>query len=130
MLRQALTRRQALCAWLPVALWLLLIFVLSSFANYPHPQSGLVDRLLTSVAHALLFGTLAGLLSRALGERPRSRALAFALTVVYGLLDELHQAFVPGRNPDPWDVFCDTLGAALGLWLYQALRRARHSRLL
>jgi VanZ family protein len=46
---------------------------------------------------------------------------AVLLSGLYGVTDEFHQAFVPGRGAAALDVGIDTLGAALGVWL--ALRR-------
>jgi VanZ family protein len=41
--------------------------------------------------------------------------------VAYGVSDELHQAFVPGRSADVADVLADAVGGALGvlaaLWM-------------
>ncbi len=51
---------------------------------------------------------------------------AFSLAVIYGITDELHQAFVPGRSSDPLDVAIDGMGSAaalLLLWLVIALLR-------
>ncbi|MCH8087626.1 MAG: VanZ family protein [Chloroflexi bacterium] len=41
--------------------------------------------------------------------------LVLLLAVGYGLLDELHQSYVPGRDPSLYDVLADVLGAALAL---------------
>lgn len=56
--------------------------------------------------------------------------LVLLLAVGYGLLDELHQSYVPGRDPSLYDVLADVLGAALalsalavGLVLWQKLLR-------
>ncbi len=35
--------------------------------------------------------------------------------MLYGVTDELHQLFVPLREPDPWDVAADTVGAAVAV---------------
>ncbi len=43
----------------------------------------------------------------------------WGICLVYGIIDEIHQSFVPGRSPDGWDVLVDTIGAAIGchpLW--------------
>ena len=42
-------------------------------------------------------------------------ALAFALAVAYGAVDEYHQTFVAGRNGSPIDVGIDAFGAALAV---------------
>ena len=44
-----------------------------------------------------------------------SRALAAVLfCILYGVSDEFHQSFVPGRTPDVRDLVADGVGAALG----------------
>lgn len=51
---------------------------------------------------------------------------AFAVAALYGLIDEWHQSFVPGRYASLTDVALDTVGAALGIWAFHwALRRGR-----
>jgi VanZ family protein len=46
---------------------------------------------------------------------------------LYGLSDEIHQSFVPGRESDLLDLLADTLGALVGAWV-AATVRARLSR--
>ncbi|MEZ4273606.1 MAG: VanZ family protein [Myxococcota bacterium] len=33
------------------------------------------------------------------------------ITILYGLVDEFHQSFVPGRSPDLLDALADAAGA-------------------
>jgi len=42
---------------------------------------------------------------------------AFAVASAYGVFDEWHQSFVPGRYASLTDVVLDVAGAALGIWL-------------
>ncbi|MBN1656275.1 MAG: VanZ family protein [Deltaproteobacteria bacterium] len=44
--------------------------------------------------------------------------LAIFLTVTWGVLDEIHQAFVPGRTSASDDVLADSLGAVCGALLF------------
>jgi VanZ family protein len=67
---------------------------------------------------------LAWLLAWALGERRRNLRLALVVALVYALSDEFHQAFVPGRHPDPFDLLWDAAGALIGLGLWAWLRRS------
>lgn len=113
-----LQRRPLLYLWLPVVAWMGLIFYLSAQPDLPQPHVGWADLLISSMAHAFVFGVLAVLWGRALGERRQGWFLAFVLTALYALTDEFHQAFVPGRHPDPWDLVCDGLGAVVGLGLW------------
>ncbi|MDR0991105.1 MAG: VanZ family protein [Propionibacteriaceae bacterium] len=55
---------------------------------------------------------------------------AVVLASLYGVTDEFHQSFVPGRSPDPKDWMVDTIGAICGVVLvWLAVRyRTRRSR--
>ncbi len=71
--------------------------------------------------HAPLYAVLAFFWAGALGawrQVGRRLSLAFRLAVVmavlWGILDEWHQSFVPGRDPDVFDVLTDLQGAILG----------------
>lgn len=110
-----LRRRPLLCLWLPVVAWMGLIFYLSAQPDLPHPETKWADLLVSSGAHAFMFAVLAVLWVRTLGERSRAWLVALVLTLLYALSDEFHQAFVPGRTPDPLDLLCDGCGAILGL---------------
>jgi len=77
--------------------------------------------------YAILGALIAWASSR---EWKLSRALVFAVALasLYGISDELHQWFVPGRMSDPVDWVADTVGALLGATLVvlgaSRLRRA------
>ena len=48
---------------------------------------------------------------------PSARVIsAFAIASVYGVFDEWHQSFVPGRYASLTDVTLDFAGVALGIW--------------
>jgi len=66
--------------------------------------------------HGGIFGVLGGLLALArLGPSPRAWVgWAAALCLAWGGLDELHQAFVPGRTPELLDLVADSVGGAVG----------------
>ena len=53
--------------------------------------------------------------------------VALGLTMLYAVSDEVHQTFVPGRVADPWDLFCDGLGAAVMLLAFGWLWRRRET---
>ena len=56
-------------------------------------------------------------------------AMACALSSVYGVTDEFHQIFTPGRSCDPVDWAVDTVAAAIGAlicyFVLKALRKRR-----
>ncbi|MDF1563469.1 MAG: VanZ family protein [Deltaproteobacteria bacterium] len=112
--------------WLPALAHAALIFYLSHQPQWPFapPQILGVDKLL----HLAAFAALAALILFALGEQgatPGGRALVAVLGVGWGVLDELHQAFVPGRFADPWDALADALGVLLVLAVHFAWSRGR-----
>jgi VanZ family protein len=104
---------------IPPAAYYGLIFFLSSRSRFPFedPFSGF-DKLV----HAGIFGIFGLLLAWALsepGEHPGwgRMAVAFLIGALGGVLDEIHQVFVPGRRADIWDAAADMAGAAAGVGL-------------
>ena len=96
---------------------------------------------LSYLAHLGIYAVLAMLLYWALWtavarEDPELELIvatvAFGLTVLYGVSDEIHQSFVPGRTASERDLAMDALGAFLGLSLallaQQALAGIRRPR--
>jgi VanZ family protein len=114
---QWLQRRPLFYLWMPLLVWMGLIFFLSAQPDLPYLDTGWADRVFSSAAHAFVFGVLAVLWLRVLGERRHAVLVAFALSMLYAFSDEFHQVFVPGRQADPWDLLCDGVGAALALGL-------------
>jgi len=53
----------------------------------------------------------------------RSFLLASSIILGYGLLDEIHQGFVPGRDPDVLDWLVDASGGLVGILAYPVLYR-------
>jgi VanZ family protein len=50
------------------------------------------------------------------------------LSSLYGISDELHQSFVPGRTPDVHDWIADTWGAAVAIGVLSAVAFALRRR--
>jgi VanZ family protein len=103
--------------WAPPILWALLIFYLSSRSLPTASEFYWKDFVFKKSAHILFYGFLAILVYRALvGEgTPKKKALvlAFIVAVIYGITDEIHQSFTPGRESRVRDVFFDSFGAFL-----------------
>jgi VanZ family protein len=116
--------RRILLAWLPVVSYTLLIWWLSSqqidFAfmeRVPFQDKGV---------HFLEYGALSFFNMHAISvtwpERRFSSVItATLITAGLGLLDELHQSFVPGRSSDVYDLAADLVGAAVAALVYVAL---------
>lgn len=108
---------------LPALGWMLMIFTLSSREQFPKPP-GLSLFSLSVVAHLVLYGMLAWLLMFALDRNNRpsrsTQITVILLATLYGLSDEFHQSFVPGRDASAFDLCIDAIGAsiAVGIWTY------------
>ena len=113
--------------------WMALIFALSSRERFPQPP-GFSLFSLSVVAHLFLYGVLALFLMWAVyrnGHPTRSMQLLVILaTALYGLSDEFHQSFVPGRDASGFDLIVDAIGAsiAVGAWTYWRAIRSTDAR--
>lgn len=107
---------------LPLVGFCLLIFWQSSFPSIAStswlPQGG--DKVLHLGGYALLAFLAARNLrqEKPLFTRTKIRIMAIVFTSLYGLSDEIHQAFVPSRTASGMDFLADVLGSILGTWLY------------
>ena len=109
--------------WLPAAALMATIWLLSSWRLSGVPM-GLVP-FRDKGAHALVYAALGFwvahgvLLSVTCPGLRRGRlwvlgGVACAMTVSWGLLDEIHQSFVPGRDASGMDLVADAIGAVVG----------------
>ena len=124
--------------WLPVLAWGAVIFMMSTSTFSAFNTSTIIEPIILwffptasvgtlAVVHALIrksahfveYGVLFWLLLRGpMAKRPYT---AFAICVVYALLDEGHQLFVPGRTASLYDVALDSTGALFSRFLGLAI---------
>src|SRR6266849_9381696 len=150
----AVRRRIAISrAWLPVLVWMLVIFTGSTNAGSAENSSRLIAPVLKwlkpdiseaavgtivlairKTAHVAEYAILAALLWRALRSHGRGETrawswrqagLALLLSALYAASDEFHQSFVKSREASVRDVALDTAGASLGLLASGAFARWR-----
>lgn len=115
--------RTCLYYWLPVLALCVAIFVQSCFAT---PDLGFSFPLKDKMLHMSVYGLLAALFYRAWrwtwpGRfNPVQMLVASVLfAALYGVSDELHQAFVAARQADGYDVLADIAGSFLGAAMYR-----------
>lgn len=113
--------------WRPAIAYMTLIFIVSSFEVRVPAMSRLPlkDKLVHFVEYLILGGLCTYATVRTWPRRRawRTVALGALLAAAFGVTDELHQAFVPGRSSDIADVYADALGSTVGAVLaYIALR--------
>lgn len=111
--------------WLPVVIWAVIIFLLSARPTPRATQIFWQDFIVKKSAHVLEYGIFTTLLYRALKEggmeKKEAGVSSVILAVLYGVSDEFHQSFTPGRESTVRDVIFDTIGAILaiyGIWRY------------
>ena len=106
--------------WVPVVAYATLIFYMSSLTHPEDYMPSFLEEVGDGVLHAIEYGVLGVLCYRAFRYAAGAWAARYALllaivaSVGYGFTDELHQAFVPTRDPDGWDVVADSVGACVG----------------
>ncbi|HMJ90812.1 MAG TPA: VanZ family protein [Candidatus Acidoferrum sp.] len=127
--------------WVPVIVWMLLIFSASGDAKSGQHTDGILSQLLRwlhvqvtatqletmrwtvrKAAHLTEYAVLALLCWRALRAHQhakqcpgRTAGIALLICIVYAASDEFHQAFVKDRSASMLDVCIDTAGAAFAL---------------
>lgn len=115
--------------WLPVVSWALIIFLFSSLPTNPVSQVYWREFLVKKSAHVFEYALFTILLYRALKEsgvdKTEAGIYSIILAVLYGVSDEFHQSFTPGREPKVRDVFFDTIGSIGSIYfLWKLLPKA------
>jgi VanZ family protein len=99
------------------------IFIGSSIGSLPRVGGKTSDAVVHRVAHVIEFAVLGALTLRALSkERPitkREVISTLIIVAVYGLSDEVHQRFTPGRSSEASAVLFDVAGGLIGAWLWR-----------
>lgn len=108
---------------IPWQLLMLVIFIQSSISSLKLPDFAfnLGDKIL----HFIVFGILGILTARGL-RNAKNRivkenyiSITLLLCIAYGILDEIHQYFVPGRYFSWWDWVADILGVITLVLIYK-----------
>src|SRR5438270_1862674 len=129
--------------WLPIVIWLILIFVGSTdlmsaehtsriigpILRWLHPgispaRIEQVQFVIRKTAHVSEYAVLSLLIFRAVANTTRQARLAGAalvtllISAAFAASDEFHQSFVPSRTSSVRDVMIDIIGAILGMTIY------------
>ena len=107
--------------WVPVILYAVLIFIISSI---PQPPQGLPSiPYLDKVLHLIEYSIFGFLLYRAFINSDNKFLVKYCIffsiltAVCYGLSDEYHQLFVPTREFDLYDLLFDGIGASISVMI-------------
>ena len=129
--------------WLPVGIWLTMIFIGSTDLMSAEHTSRIIGPILRwlqpgispvrieqvqfvvrKTAHLSEYAVLSLLIFRALANMIRSERLAGAASITllissaFAASDEFHQSFVPSRTSSVRDVVIDITGAIFGMTIY------------
>ena len=112
------SRLKFLKFWFPVFLYSGIIFYASSLPDLKPP---LKITNIDKAFHVLEYLPFGFLLARAFIQQWPAVKIWQVVTIcslLYGISDEYHQSFVPGRESSVIDVVADTIGGFLGVWIY------------
>lgn len=105
--------------WLPIIIWMGVIFLFSNRPSITTVDFFLGDFLLKKSAHLIEYAILGILMFRALLdikiERKKALIISIIFASIYGMTDEFHQLFIAGRTSTIRDVIIDTIGATIGV---------------
>lgn len=112
--------------WVPPIVWMGFIFYFSSQQSLRVSDDYAVQFLIFKTLHLIEYGMLYILLYRSLRNTKKApdwqhRYDAWLVAVMYAILDEIHQVFVPTREGRMRDIAIDAIGvtlAALVLWKF------------
>lgn len=111
--------RKTVVRWLPVFLWAIAIFALSSIEQITVSQFFVWDFIAKKAAHIAEYAILFVLVFRA---TQNNWFISFVLTMFYATSDEFHQSFVPGRTATVLDLGFDLTGVNIAAYLIWKLK--------
>jgi VanZ family protein len=104
--------------YIPVIAWAILIIIGSSIPDLGNPvfKFTFSDKF-EHIGEYSFFGFF--LAYAFFKSRPMPAfIMMLIICAAFGVSDELHQLFVPGRTCDPFDALADVIGSAVGIWIY------------
>ena len=140
--------KRLVLAWTLLILWMLFIFIMSSFNGVMSSnQSGSIAVLIYNLfdisdtekvsfivrkcGHVSEFFILGILVINLVNKYNVKHIyfISFIVCVLYASSDEFHQLFVPGRSGQVTDVLIDLIGVVLGLSIYCLIKYFKSLRL-
>ena len=107
--------KKKLSLWLPVVIWMTIIFYFSNRPDLPGGHFDWLDFVSKKAAHVSEFFILNLLSYRAFQRRYPDYSFLFTLLVAFS--DETHQLFIPGRGAQLTDVIIDSTGILISSFL-------------
>ena len=107
-------------SWTITILIAIMIFYISSLTFSKIPSEPGKFNMKPILYHIIAFFFLAFFLLISLVQEKNKQYVlpAILISVIYGILDEIHQLFVPGRSSSTSDLLLDSLGIIFAFMLY------------
>lgn len=107
--------------WLPPIIWAAVIFLFSSYPTVATTEIKWQDFIVKKTFHIFEYAVFTMLFFRALKEsgveKKKAGIYSIAAALLYGITDEFHQSFTPGRDSKARDVVFDTIGGLLAIYV-------------
>lgn len=122
-----LMQNKKLKVFAPAIVWAIVILAVSSIPYLSSPSFGfkIEDKVAHFVEYLVLGVLLAYGFSRLRLSRSRIFMLSAGISGAFGILDELHQLLIPGRETAGLDMLADVLGSICAAGLYVIIFRRK-----
>jgi VanZ family protein len=101
-------------SWTLVLLYMGIIFILSHQPDIESPFTAYTPNVVEHLVEYFVLGIL--LLPAFYGSGEKRIVLAVSVGLVYGVIDEIHQFFIPGRVMSLLDIIADGVGSLIGVY--------------
>lgn len=121
------SKKHFLKFWFPVIIYAIIIFWMSSQEQPFGVEIEVIG--LDKVLHIIEYAILGFLIARAFAGSPKKIyardlvLITFFIGTLYGLTDEFHQHFTPGRFMSIFDLISDAIGSFLGAAAFVVLKK-------
>lgn len=118
-------RYKFLSVYLPLIIYWLILFAATTLPTQHMPKTGISDKIEHFLGYFLLTFLLCNTLyfqDKKVTMKKFPVILALGIVAFYGMVDELHQYFIPGRFCDINDWIADVIGALIAGVFYFFLK--------
>lgn len=120
---------------LPIIVYLIVIFIFSSIPGDDLPELSFTisDKLIHGIIYLIAFYLFYLSFSNVRKDSvfyKNAILFSFIFTVIYAISDELHQALVPNRDADIFDLLADFIGAFIGFIIMIALVKIKPKKII
>jgi len=118
--------RKRILSSLPVIIWMIFIFFLSSKENLPDLNKFILN--FDKIAHFVVYFVLGiflqvfFIINLDLKRKQIYYIIIISIGFTFALSDEYHQIFVPNREPDFYDLIFDFLGIIFSLFFLKIIK--------